>query len=184
MGDYIGGLKVMWLWMFQPPWRHSGLGDERASHWFTWLLGWAWALAGLILGAVVAPLLVQYAGLSDTSYQGALMIGVVVLEGFLVQVLGWCVLALIFSFGKAVSLPKALGWPVLLVVFVLPLVGVGYALYSYFTRVGAGQGVVTILFVGGLLVKTFLIPFIKGIVTGAAFKVFMTRLRGGKPKSA
>jgi hypothetical protein len=184
MGDYIGGLKVMWLWMLQPPWRHSGRGDEQPSHWFIWLLGWAWALAGLILGAVAAPSLVQVAGLAATPDQGALMLGGVVLAGFLAQVLGWCYLALIFGIGKAVSLPKALGWPVLLVVFVFPLAGVGYALYPYFTRVGAGQEVVTIVFVGGLFVKAFLIPSLKAIGTGAAFKVVMGWLRGGKPKSA
>jgi hypothetical protein len=112
------------------------------------------------------------------------VIGVVALAGFLVQVLSWCLLALIFGVGKAASLPKALGWPVLLVVFVLPLAGVGYALYRYVTWVGTGQGVVTTAFLGGLLIKTFLIPFIKGIVTGAGFKLFMRWLRGGKPKSA
>ncbi len=184
MGDYIGGLKVMWLWMLQPPWRHSGRGDERVSHWFIWLFGWAWALAGLVLGALSAPSHVQVAGLSDAPYQDALVIGVVALAGFLVQVLGWCLLALIFGVGKAVSLPKTLGWPVLLVVFVLPLAGVGYALYRYFTWVGAGQEVVTVAFVGGLLIKTFLIPLIKGILSGAALK-FLIRVRGGgKTESA
>jgi hypothetical protein len=184
MGDYIGGLKVMWLWMLQPPWRHSGRGDEQPSHWFIWLLGWAWALAGLILGAVVAPSIVQVAGLSDNPYQGALLLGVVVLAGYLVQVLGWCVLALIFGVGKAVSLPKALGWPVLLVVFVLPLAGVGYALYPYRTWLGAHQEVVIVVFVGGLFVKAFFIPSIQAIATGMEFKLFLRRLRGGKPKSA
>jgi hypothetical protein len=184
MGDYIGGLKVMWLWMLQPPWRHSGRGDEQASHWFIWLLGWAWALAGLILGAVAAPSVVQVAGLADAPDQGALMLGVVVLAGFLVQALGWCVLALIFGIGKAVSLPKVLGWPVLLVVFVLPLVGVGYALYPYRTWVGANREVITVILVGGLFVKTFLIPSIQAIATGAEFKVVMRWLRGGKPRGA
>jgi hypothetical protein len=184
VGDYIGGLKVMWLWMLQPPWRHSGRGDEQPSHWFIWLLGWAWSLAGLVLGAVVAPSLVQVAGLSATPYQGALMLGGAVLAGFLAQALGWCYLALIFGIGKTVSLPKALGWPVLLVVFVFPLAGVVYALYPYFTRVGASQEVVTIVFVGSLFVKAFLIPSIKAIATGVEFKVIKDWLRGGKPKSA
>src|SRR5258708_3025637 len=38
-------------------------------------------------------------------------------------------------------------------------------------------------FVGGLLVKTFLIPLIKGSATGAAFKWFMRWLRGGTSKA-
>ena len=57
---------------------------------------------------------------------------------------------------------------------------VGYGLYLYFTSVGADQRTVTIAFVGGLLVKTFLIPLIKSLVTGAAFKVLMDWLRGGE----
>src|SRR5262249_45985998 len=52
----------------------------------------------------------------------------------------------------------------------LPLIGVGYGLYRYFTWGGAGQGSVAIALVGGLLVKTFAIPLIKGIVTGALFR--------------
>src|SRR5258706_13637719 len=172
VGDYIGGLKVMWLWMLQPPWRHSGRDDEQASHWFIWLLGWTWSLAGLVLGAVVAPSLVQVAGLSAAPYQGALMLGVVVLEGFLVQVLGWCVLALIFAIGKAVSLPKALGWLVLLVVFVLPLAGVVYALCPYLTWVGAHEEVVALIFIGGLFVKAFPIPSLNAVAVGAGVKHF------------
>jgi hypothetical protein len=126
----------------------------------------------------------QVAGLADTPDQGALMLGVVVLAGFLFQALGWCLLALIFGVGKAVSLPKALGWPVLLVVFVLPLIGVGYALYPYRTWMGANREVITLILVGGLFVKTFLIPSIKAIATGVEFKVIMRWLRGDKPKSA
>jgi hypothetical protein len=65
-----------------------------------------------------------------------------------------------------------------------PFVVAGYAIYRLLTWVGPGQRSVTIAFVGGLLVKTFLIPFIKGIVTGALFKWFMGWLRGNKAKPA
>jgi len=71
-------------------------------------------------------------------------------------------------------------WPVVFVAAAVPLAGVGYALYLYFSWVGSEQRTVTIAFVGGLLVKTFLIPFVKGIVTSSAFKVLMGWLRGSK----
>jgi hypothetical protein len=61
---------------------------------------------------------------------------------------------------------------------------VGYALYRYFTWVGAGQGHVTAAFVGALLFKVLLIPLIKGIVTGAAFKLLMRWLRGDKTSTS
>jgi len=184
MGDYLGGVKVMWVWTLQPPWRHSGRSDERVSHWFIWLLAWAWSLAGLVVGATVAPSLVQVTGLAENPNLGALMVGVVVLAGFLAQVLGWCLLALIFAVGKAVSLPNALGRPVLLVVFVLPLAALGYILYRSGTRAGAHQDIVPLIFVGGVFVKAFLIPSVSAMATDAGLKVLMGRLRGGKPKSA
>lgn len=50
---------------------------------------------------------------------------------------------------------------------------------------GDGKREVTIAFMGGLLIKTFAIPLIKGIVTGALFRWFMKWLRSDKPmKSA
>jgi hypothetical protein len=62
----------------------------------------------------------------------------------------------------------------------LPFALVGYGIYRYLSVVGSEQRSITIAFVGGLLVKTFLIPLIKGIVTGALFKWFMNWLRSGK----
>lgn len=46
----------------------------------------------------------------------------------------------------------------------------------------ANQGHVTTGFVGGLLVKTFVIPAIWGAIKSKAFQAFMSWLRGGKPK--
>jgi hypothetical protein len=192
MDVYLRNLQEAWLWMLEPPWRHSGPAPWRRTHWLFWLMGSAWSIAGLFLGAVVAPSLAQARELSDTPDQDALVIGLAVLAGFLVQSLGWFVLvsallvvALIsyrFSLPNAVAL--ASGLLVCFILAVLPFVGVGYALYRYVTWVGSGQGLATIALVGALLVKTLLIPLVKGIVTGALFKWFMTWLRGDKPKSA
>jgi len=62
----------------------------------------------------------------------------------------------------------------------LPFAGVGYGIYRYLTWVGSGQRSVTIAFVGSLLIKPFLIPFLKGLETGAIFKKIMDWLRGDK----
>ena len=192
MDVFRHNLTEAWRWMLEPPWRHSGPAPWRRTHWLFWFLGYAWSIAGLVLGAVVAPSLVQFAGLSDTLDQGAFAIGVAVLAGLLVQSLVWFVLVsallVVALISDRCSLPYAFalaaGLLVCCTLAVLPFVGVGYALYRYFTWVGSGQGLVTIALVGGLLVWALLIPLTKGIVTGALFKWFMGWLRGGKPESA
>jgi hypothetical protein len=192
MDVYLHNLQEAWLWMLEPPWRHSGPAPWRRTHWLFWFLGSAWSFAGLVLGAVASPSLVRFAGLSDTLHHGALAIGVAVLVGLLVQSLVWFVLVsallVVVLISDRCSLPFAValasGLLVCFALAVLPFVGVGYALYRYFTWVGSGQGLVTIALVGALLVKTLIIPLIKGFMTGARLKLFMRWLRGGKPKSA
>jgi hypothetical protein len=73
--------------MLEPPWRHTGPDSSRGYHWTVWFSNWAWAIAGLIFGALVAPSLVQLAGLSNSPYQDYLDISVAVLTGFVVQLL-------------------------------------------------------------------------------------------------
>jgi hypothetical protein len=52
-----------------------------------------------------------------------------------------------------------------LVVFApLPLVGIGYELYRYIELEGAHQGIVTLGVLGGLVVKTLLIPVSKPLL--------------------
>ena len=193
MSDVLDDLTHYWLWMLEPPWRHSGPNSARRLHWSLWLSGWVWALAGIFGGALVAPTLVQLAGLADTPYQDAFVIAVAVVAGFLVQILGGCIHLLARMLGGFVppmavpiaDLPLVFG--LLLLPFgcaLLPLAGVVYSVYRYLTWLGAGQGLVTTALVGGMLIKTLLVPLSKGIVTGALFKLFMGWLRGGKAKSA
>lgn len=66
------------------------------------------------------------------------------------------------------------------VAVIFPIVGAVADTYRYVTWVGAEQSSVTIAFVGGQLIKTFAIPLIKGIVTGALFKRLITWLHAGK----
>jgi hypothetical protein len=184
MRELMDMLKGTWLAMLEPPWRNSVAGLTPFQHQAVWLIGWAWAIAGLILGAFFAPSLVQYVGLANTPYRDELDIGIAVLAGFLVQLLGWLlllpfVLAVQRINYRALANPRLLLSVLAIIASVpVPLAAVGYALYRYFTWVGTGQGLVTTGFVGGLLIKTFLIPFIKSIVTGVAFQRFMTWLHG------
>ena len=188
MGEVLTTVKAMWLYMIEPPWRHSGSERQRSEHWFAWFTGWVWSLAGVALGALIAPLLVRIAGLSNTQYQGTLVIAIAVVAGFCIQALGWLILA--FAAAALEASGAYLGgwkpsyqWSFLVMMGILPLTCVGFCAYLYLTWVGAGQRSVTIAFVGALLIKTFLIPFIKGIVTGAIFKWFMSWLRGDKVKT-
>jgi len=52
-------LSHIWLAMLIPPWREVEPGERRFSHLFYWIVGWVWALAGIILGAVIAPYLLE-----------------------------------------------------------------------------------------------------------------------------
>lgn len=179
MGFFDGRLKLFWAWMLEPPWQDSELKSD-ALRWVIWGLGWAWTIAGIVLGAMFAPSLVQSTGLAGAPYSDWLIIAIAVFAGFLVQFVGWCLMALVVV--GAASNSEA-SWSFIFLPFIvipLPFIGVGYGIYRYLTWVGAGQREVTTAFVGALLVKTFAIPLVKGIVTGTLFRWFMRWLRGGK----
>lgn len=197
-------LKQLWLYMLVPPWRRTESVETRINHWAGWLAGWAWVLAGLILGALVASPLLQFTGLANTSYDDWLIIGIAIFVGFVLQVVGWFVALFAFAILRSIFFLLFMLMSLFVAVFksqilsgisrpsfivsllatigaaLLPLVGVGYGIYRYLTWVGAGQREITIAFVGALLIKTFAIPLIKGVVTGALFSWFMKWLRGGK----
>jgi hypothetical protein len=169
--------------MFEAPWRHSGQPSEVGYHWSLWLLGWAWSIAGLLLGAVVAPSIVQFTGLSGFHYQDILVIGIAVLVGFIVQVIGWALVEIVIALDLSYSLPITISRLLFNLAVLLPLCGVALILYRYFNEISLEQRTAAVAFVGGLLVKTVAIPLIKAILTGAAFGFLMRWLRGGKDKS-
>jgi hypothetical protein len=187
--DFITEMKEYWSVMLSPPLAMRG-GDESSCGDIVWrIVGWTWALVGLIGGAIAAPWLVQSAGLSNTPFQDPLVIGIAVFAGFLIQFFGWLLRYLLDRFIISIredwmGLREAVACLTLPVIILLPCAGVGYGVYRFLTWIGPVERPTTIAFVGGLLVKTFLIPLIKGIVTGALFRWFMGWLRGGKPKSA
>lgn len=185
----LGVLKDVWLSMYELPWHHSGDDESRGTHWFIWVVGWAWTLAGLVAGAFIAPTLIRLAGLAHTRYQDWFVIGIAILAGLVVQLVGWFSTGLVMLFviqvvandgdisDKAFSVMIA-------VAVILPFGGVGYGIYRYLTWVGSGQRHVTIAFVGGFAVKMVVIPLIKTIVTGTATGWFVRWLRGEKAKAA
>jgi hypothetical protein len=190
MSTFVADLKHAWLDMLEPPWRRPG--RDNPLTWRFWFVGWIWAVAGLILGAFIAPTVLQRAGLADSDYQDAFNLAVAVLTGFLVQFLGW-----IFAFGVLAPLADhlegmpdwvsdVLYFPFVAVFALLPVAGVGYALYRYLTWVGVGQRSIAVAFVVGLLVKAFIIPTIWGVLKSKAFRLFMRWLRGDtvKPRGA
>ena len=170
--------RLAWMQVFnEPAWRPSVPGSPKMWYWLNWLTGWAWTLVGLVLGAFIAPSLVHLVGLSNTPYQDYIDISVSVLAGFLVRFLGWCLYVFLVQSAvvvvagwMGVATRPGVGYGALISAAALPLAGVGYALYRYLHWVGAGQERVTTAFVGGFLIKA--------IVTGAALKWVVTRLRG------
>lgn len=236
MNKLLANMRRSWADMFTAPWhlrdqdvsqlsgatvdasdearirRQAQDRTSRTGQWLSWLIGWAWALCGLVGGALIAPSLVQWTGLSGLPYRDWFIIGIAALAGFLVHALGWILITIYISattlllrIAKAIGIIRlsmsmllkmakpagiallllaaamAIFWVATLVATVLlPVVGVGYGLYRYFTWVGPNQRAITMAFVGALLIKTFAIPLIKGIVTGALFKWFLKWLRGGR----
>lgn len=172
--------------MFEPFWKDTSERRERREiHRANWLVNWTWAIIGLVGGALVAPSLLQLVGLAHTSYTDGLVIAVAVVAGLLVQLLGTVLSVLSVHLFPIKT--NGLGWYVIelggCVVVLFPLVGVGYGIYRYLTWVGPGQRSVTVAFVGGLLIKTFVIPAIWGAIKSSAFQAFMRWLRGDKVKT-
>lgn len=197
--DYLDYMKDMWRWMFAPPWHKTGIkgpsGEEwedehfQFSHWVPWLFGWGCTIAGSLLGALLATSLVQTMGITNTTFQDAVVIALAVLFGFVLQALGWGLMALDMALWikwialllrpKFVSLRLA-GRIDNYSTYVLALIPValgGYGVYRYLVWVGPGQSTVNIALVGILLAK-MLFLIIKGIMTGALFKRFMRWLHG------
>lgn len=185
---------------------------EPGRHWFRWTVGWMYAISGIVGGALVAPLVVQRAGLSWFPYQDWLAIGIAAIAGFLVHLLGWILLAnsfvganLFFRLVNRVSEPTMRPGAIdmrsrvvilvlgtcailsaavgLLIALLLPIAAVCYGIYRYLSLIGPAQRTVTVAFVGGLVVKTLISPLIKNIVGGAVVASLLRWLRGDKTKA-
>lgn len=183
MDEYVYKVKFVWLCMFEPPWRHPELGNRRKIRWFAWLFGWYLALIGLIGGALAAPSLVQLMGLARASYADWLMIAIAVLASFLVQVVTWGIVSVDIALEPKVRPDLPLVKKVLLrltsfIPFLLFIAPFTYGLYRYVKWIETEQPTALIAFVGGLLLKTLVIPAIVGAVRSRAFKLFMRWLRG------
>lgn len=185
-------LKLVWLYMLELPWRHTARNsdndDSRPLHWAFWVEGWAWTIAGMFLGALVAPSVLQFAGFSDLPFQDWLVIAVALAAGFLVQLVPLLMAFPAVFIGVRMRKRWDIPWWVefllsfvggTIIVF-SPLVGVAYGIHLYLNQVGADQRTTTIAFAGSLLVKTFIIPAIWGAIKSRAFKWLLNWLRGGK----
>ncbi len=145
---FLVGWRYSWRRWRDLPWRRFHSRNE-------WLLYIAFALLGLVLGALVAPSLVQVTRGVGTVYQDALVVAVALVSSLCVFLVGYN-LAFVMVLLSAWISQWIWGAYVTLV-----FAAIGYGVYRYVTWVGPGQREVAIAFVGGLLVKTFLIPLIR-----------------------
>jgi hypothetical protein len=130
----LKGLKWMWFAMLTPPWRSMSPGEERGYQITMWVVGWMWAVAGIILGAVIAPYILATVGIANSQYQDALVIGVAAVAGFLVQFAGWCLEVVVAETDGLIrrdstGVGNIASLILIFVVFPLPFVVVGYAIY-------------------------------------------------------
>jgi hypothetical protein len=192
MSGFMEDMKTRWLDMLTPPWRDVEPDEDKFVHIATWIIGWIWALAGILLGAVFAPYLLEVWGFADSAYQDIMVIGVATLAGFLVQFFGWCLIFLVAIIDDlirgapprrdAISLA---GFLFFIIALPLPLLIVGYVIYLYATTVGTQNGLITTGVIGGVFVKlaiTLGLPLVKSLFFGILFAGFIRWLRGGKAK--
>jgi hypothetical protein len=145
--------------MLTPPWQNVDADEDKLLHTLAWILGWMWALAGIILGALISPYLLTTWGLMNSTYHDLVVICVAAVMGFLVQFLvqflGW---ALLFSafladelFTRDTNRESLLA--VFIIVFIclpLPLALVDYGIYLYVSTIGAQSGLISTGVIGGV----------------------------------
>jgi hypothetical protein len=203
---FVRQLKNAWLMMLERPWQSAGTGDDKETHWVLWLTGWTWSIAGLLLGALVAPTLLQIAGFADITYYDVAVIAVAVLVGFLIQLLGWSCAILLYSLfqfltfrfslqlGESkyrlahavltayMALELVLWLVILAVIFLFPLACATLGVYVYFSLVGEIEGSVVVAAVGGLFIKLVALPLIKAVLSATALAFLVRWLRGTNSK--
>jgi hypothetical protein len=139
-----------------------------------------------VAGAFIAPSLVQYWGVEDTPFQDPLVIAIAVLASFLVQWVGWLLLAVALELGNVLDdivdrdstetrhALESFAVEFALLASLLPVAAVGIGLYFYVNVVGVDQRSVAVAFFGSLLIRVF--------AAGALFRWVLRRQRGDKPK--
>lgn len=204
MSGWFAFMRRRWIDLLASPWRFSGDADDNPTGQASWLLGWAWTLAGATLGAFVGQYLVLQWGVPSTvivrgiTAQLALMFAVATIVGFVVQVLGFTLLYLALTWMR-VREAKArkscrtrmrfclvgclVGVPVLSLIALLPFAAVGYTLYLFWNWAGPGKSQVIAASVGAVFVTVVLIPVVQSIVTGVAVR-WLIRVLSGEKQSA
>jgi hypothetical protein len=200
MSTFTEFFRLVWLSMVTMPWqRLPGKHNiSKLTQIGGWTLGWAWSLAGLAFGALLAPYLMQQLPSTAVTYEDKIQVVIAVATGFLAQAVGWllafCIGVPLFllvagprkrneiSALKAVliSLPfSALLWGAA----ALPIVALYYLYQLYISSSETASAGNT--FVIATLVKVALIlgwPIVKSLVVGLVLARVMMWLRGEMKK--
>jgi hypothetical protein len=88
MEDVLEAFRVVWLAMLTPPWQKAD-PEDNSKDVLAWVIGWVWAIAGVILGAVIAPYILEPSGFTSSPYQDAIVVGTATVGGFLVRFIDW-----------------------------------------------------------------------------------------------
>ena len=145
---FLVGWQYSWRRWRDVPWRRFHTRDG-------WSLYVAFALLGLVLGALAAPSLVHVTGLAGTCYQDVLAVALALVSSLCVFRVGEdlaFVMVLLFAW---------ISWRIWEAYVTVVIAAIGYGVYRYVTWLGPGQRDVAIAFVGGLLIKVFLIPLVR-----------------------
>jgi hypothetical protein len=177
-------VAALWARVFTPPWRAlRHVGPPRFKYWRArrtrlssraalWALGWGWSLVGIILGAFLAPALLNQWGAAQSDLaRDVASCGVAALMGYVVQTLSFGLLLLFVAIwglrpepllegggvSSWVSIADELEYmttdrPQVIASSVI-LVGESAALWWYVTTQVTLQGAVATYVLGGLIIK-------------------------------
>jgi hypothetical protein len=138
--DIVHALQHGWLPSFVVPWQRVELTRYSppkwrslvvAMSWLVWVVGCMWMIAGLVMGALVAPSFIQFLGLRHPPYRDAGAIALTVLAGLLTHFLlwWWVFLAGIVRDNLPARVRLALAPLMLTSLVAPPSLRIGYGLY-------------------------------------------------------
>jgi hypothetical protein len=88
-------LEEKWRLMTTFPWQEVEIeGYSKRLHFVAWILGWLWAISGILAGSLLALPLLDAFHIQGTPFASPASIAVAIGMGFAVQLLGWLLLIL------------------------------------------------------------------------------------------
>jgi hypothetical protein len=166
MNNFRKQLGDKWFLMTTYPWQSVEMANyDKQTHINTWILGWIWALNGIVAGTLFASPILDIFHIKDANFEHFVGIVMAVVVGFMVQLFGWIIF---ISFSMSPNNPVR---PLVLSLFTVLVALVGFAIFRSIGTIG-NIGLTVRFCVGLLLISYIVILFL------TSFLVFVSSLLG------